>query len=288
MSDPSEHTVLAFDIGGTWLRVAEVDPTGRVIWEERSPPARDYPRDLELLRNMVGRRTERVVAAAFACPGPLDFRTGQVLRAANLNWEDVYPGRDVEAILGIPVVVENDADCAALAEAVYGGASDSVLLVYYGIGTGVGSGVIASGCIFHGAFDPEFGHQIVDPELDRWCKAGHRGCLESLISGSGLERAFGSIQNVPDEQWKEVIPRYLGFALANATLFFSPDVIALGGGVIDHRPDIVPPAVAVMKKLLTTFVVPPRMVVSALGREVGILGAAAAAWNHHKNLVRSR
>lgn len=272
------ESVLAFDIGGTWLKVAEVTRAGEVLWDDRMPPYRDYRQDMELIAGMIKRRSGDVVAAAFACPGPLDFRTGQVFRAANLNWSNVFPGELLKQTLGMPVVVENDADCAALAEAVYGSAQSSDMLVYYGLGTGVGAGVAQRRRIFHGAFDPEFGHQFLEPKFDRYCTAGHRGCLESLISGSGLERAFGTIAAVPDEQWTDVIPYYLGQAMANATLFLSPDTIAIGGGVVDHRPDIVRPAVEVMNTMLNGFVVPPRVLTSKLGREVGILGAAAAAW----------
>lgn len=280
------ETVLAFDIGGTWLKVAEVDRGGAVLWDDRCPPAGSYAGDMDLLKRMILRRSDGVVAAAFACPGPLDFRTGEVLKAANLNWLNVFPGKDLSDTLHVPVVVENDADCAALAEVVYGSAKETRLLVYYGLGTGVGSGVVEAGSIFHGAFDPEFGHQILEPALDRYCTAGHRGCLESLISGGVLERQFGSIESVPDEQWEEVIPHYLGQALTNATLFLSPDIIVVGGGVVDHRPDIVPPAIREMEVMLHGFVVPPRILSSELGREVGILGAAAAAWQVRDERVR--
>ena len=272
------ETVLAFDIGGTWLKIAEVNRQGEVIWGDRIAPARDYQSDLKLFEQMAKRRTQGVVAAAFVCPGPLDYRTGQVIKATNLNWVNVYPGRDLEDLLQIPVVVENDADSAALSEAVYGDGRESQLLLYYGLGTGVGAGIVEKGKIFHGAFDPEFGHQILEPRIERYCTAGHRGCLEALISGGALEREFGSIQQVPDEQWQDVIPHYLGQAFANATLFVSPDVIVIGGGVVDHRPDIVPPAIREMVTLLNDFVAPPRVMTSELGAEVGILGAAAVAW----------
>lgn len=276
------ETVLAFDFGGTWLKVAEVDGEGSIMWEDRVRPVREYRQDLQLVRKVIERRTSDVVAGGVASPGPLDFHTGEVLRAANLNWLHEFPGRDLGETLDVPVAVENDADCAALAESAYGAGRDALMLVFYGIGTGVGSGVIESGNILHGAFDPEFGHQILEPGSDRICTANHRGCLESLISGSGLERAFGSIQRVPDEEWEEVIPHYLGQALANATLFLSPDVIVVGGGVVDHRPEIVPPAIRDMEIMLHDFVVPPRVVTSSFGREVGILGAAAAAWKLYR------
>ena len=274
----SEETVIAFDIGGTWLRVAEVNRLGQLLWEDRRAPAHDYAKDLEFLKTMVDRRSRNVVASAFACPGPLDFRTGEILKAANLDWEGVFPGKDLRDALGLPVSVENDADCAALAEATYGGARDCTLVVWYGLGTGVGAGVIENHRIYHGAFDPEFGHQIIAPELDVTCTSGHKGCLEALISGSGLERQFGSIDRVPDEQWNAVIPRYLGWAMANATLFLSPDAIVVGGGVVDHRPDIVPPAAKVMKEMVGEHFFTPKAYVSTLGRDVGLLGAAASAW----------
>jgi predicted NBD/HSP70 family sugar kinase len=285
MDHSLDQTVLGFDIGGTWLRVAEVDRSGAVIWEDRVTPAREYPADIELLQHMIRPRSSNVVAAAIACPGPLDFRTGKVLKAANLNWIDVFPGNDLAPTLGVPVVVENDADCAALAEATYGAGMTSSLVVWYGLGTGVGAGVVVDDKIFHGTFDPEFGHQMLEPDSHRFCTAGHRGCLEALISGNGLEMEFGSIEQVPIEQWHQIVPRYLGQALANATLFFSPDAIVVGGGVVDHRPDIVGPAIDFMREMLGTFVTPPEVTQSALGRDVGILGAAAAAWQLCEGLV---
>jgi predicted NBD/HSP70 family sugar kinase len=103
-----------------------------------------------------------------------------------------------------------------------------------------------------------------------------------------LERAFGSIDAVPDEQWSDVIPHYFGQALANATLFLSPDRIVVGGGVVDHRPDIVSPAIREMEMMLHGFVVPPLVATSEFGREVGILGAAAAAWQLRDQMVYSQ
>lgn len=279
------ETVLAFDFGGTWLKVAEAQRDGTVLWDDRVSPIRDYPRDMELVAGLVERRSSDVVAAAVASPGPVDSRTGEVGRAANLNWLKVFPGRELSHMLEVPVAVENDADCAALAEAVYGVGKGSTLLVFYIVGTGVGSGVVQEGRIFHGTLDPEFGHQILEPAMDRYCTAGHRGCLESLISGGALERAFGSIETVPKEQWEDVVPHYLGQAFANAALFLSPDMIVVGGGVVDHRPEIVPPAVVEMKRMLHNFVTPPRVVTSELGREVGVMGAAAAAWRLHNDRV---
>src|SRR5579884_252718 len=282
------ETVIGFDFGGTWLRAAEVGRDGSILWDERRSPARDYPKDLEIVRGLVERRSDDVVAAAVASPGPLDFHTGEVMRAANLQWLNQFPGRDIGEMLGVPTVVENDADVAALAEATYGAGRDADVLVYYGIGTGVGSGVVVNRAIFHGSLDPEFGHQILEPGSDRRCTAGHRGCLEALISGGSLVRVFGSVEAVPAEEWCEIVPHYLGQALANAALFLSPRVIVLGGGVIDHRLDIVPPAIREMEIMLEGFVPRPRVMISELGKEVGILGAAAAAWKIYAEDAASR
>ena|SRR5579884_1748926 len=276
---PDAQTVLACDLGGTWLRVAEVTRDGAILWDDRKPTVREFERDMELVLEMAQRRTGSVAAAAVACPGPLDWHTGEVIKAANLNWVNQFPGKPLEEELGVPVAVENDADCAALAEWRYGAGRDSQLEVFYGVGTGVGAGVVEEGHIFHGVFDPEFGHQILAPNSERVCTAGHRGCLEALISGRALESAYGSIREVPEEVWTETVPLHLGQALANATLFLSPDAIVVGGGVLDHRPELLPPATRTMMVMLNDFVTPPRVLLSELGPEMGVLGAAAAAWN---------
>lgn len=273
------ETVLACDFGGTWLRVAEVDRAGNVLWSDRAPTARDYNRDMNLVRQLADRKSDRVLAAGIASPGPMDFETGQIIKAANLNWVDVYPASDLAETWNLPTVLENDADAAALAEWRFGQGSDSKLLVFYGIGTGVGTGVVAEGTVFHGAYDTEFGHQLLSPGSSRICTENHSGCLEALVSGGALETAYGSIDKVPREEWEDIMPHYLGMAFANAALFVSPDLIVVGGGVVDNRPDIVPPAVREMEVLLHDFIKSPRIVISQLGREVGTLGAAAAAWN---------
>jgi predicted NBD/HSP70 family sugar kinase len=273
------ETVLACDFGGTWLKVAEVDRRGQILWSDRVATARDYARDMDLVLKLAEARTENVVAVGIASPGPIDFETGQIIKAANLNWVDVYPAGDLQQAWQLPMILENDADAAALAEWRFGQASQARLLVFYGIGTGVGSGIVADGVVFHGAFDPEFGHQLLDPGSDRVCTENHPGCLEALISGGALESRYGSIDRVPRAEWEDFVPHYLGMALANAALFVSPDVIVLGGGVIDNRPDVVPRAVREMEVLLHDFIKSPRVLVSQLGREIGTLGAAAAAWN---------
>jgi glucokinase len=279
MEAGSDNTVLALDLGGTWLKMAEVDRSGKVLWVERVAAARDYERDIDALRHMAERRSSAVAAAGIAAPGPLNCHTGEIILAENLNWHHVFPAHDLSDALNVPAIVENDADAAALGEWTYGAGRGSQVLVFYIIGTGVGSGVVEGGRIYHGAFDPEFGHQIVEADSPRTCLYGHHGCLEAMISGSALERAYGSIMAVPDEVWEEVIPRYLGQALANATLFLSPDTIVLGGGVVDHHREIVPPALREMHLMLNDFVAPPRIRISELGSAVGLLGAAALAWS---------
>ena len=285
-----QGTVLAFDIGGTHLRAAEVAQDGRIVWDDEVDAVGDYPRDLELLRGLAKRGSAAVRAAGVACPGPMNRKTGEVLLAANLNWHDVPLKRDLERDLAIEVVMENDADCAALAQATYGDAKGATPLIWYGLGTGVGAGVVIDGAIFHGAFDPEFGHQIMDPSSDQMCSAGHHGCLESLVSGSALpglmgrrfevefSRPLDSLEEVPEAWWGEAVTSHLGCALANAALFFAPETIVLGATVIDKHPELVDLAAEEMLRLLHGFLEqPPRIVRSTL-ENFGVLGAAAAAW----------
>ena len=117
------------------------------------PTRRDYPEDLKLWARWSNAGPSTL--SRVRLPGPFGppHRTGHPSGKPELA--RCLSGRNLEQMLGVPVVVENDADCGALSEAVYGEAKESELLVYYGLGTGVGAGVVENGRIFHGGRDPE-------------------------------------------------------------------------------------------------------------------------------------
>jgi glucokinase len=135
---------------------------------------------------------------------------------------------------GCPVLLENDANCGALAEAVAGAGREASLVVYFTVSTGVGTGVVRDQSIVLGRHDSEGGHQVLWPG---WlggpaCDCGGAGCLEALASGRAIERRFGVRAELLREQqsWDEV-GRWLGLGVVNATALLDPDVVVFGGGV---------------------------------------------------------
>ena len=167
------------------------------------------------------------------------------------GWQGLNLVEELQQEFGVPVAVENDADAAALAEAHWGAAKGSERFIYITISTGIGGGIIFSGKLYRGAdgAHPELGHQVIDASGPLcYCRA--RGCWESLASGVAMTAWMRSQQpGAPElsaaqicalaEQGDPLARRssrgrghYLGLGLANLITLFTPDAIALGGGVM--------------------------------------------------------
>lgn len=196
------------DIGGTNLKIALVDRDARMVGQQSVPTVAFRGAEAvvkEVVRLAGGLLTDRakswsdVAGVGVASPGPLDLRTGRIIKAANLpGWRDV-PLRDMMAgATGRPALLDNDANAAAFGEFWSGriradhqatsnqSAGDLVLLT---LGTGVGAGVILNGKILHGARDnaAELGHMIVVVDGLN-CPCGQRGCLEQYASAAAVAR----------------------------------------------------------------------------------------------------
>jgi len=198
--------------------------------------------------------------------------------------------RDLAARLGLDLLVENDANCFALAEAIAGAAAEAPLVFGVILGTGVGGGIVHRGELLRGPQNlaGEWGHHSIDPRGPA-CYCGQRGCVESLISGPALVREFveqgGVATDVEgfvsayrggDSVAREVFARFIdhfGRALANLIDILDPDVIVLGGGLsnIDELYEAGRDAVAgyVFNDELRT---PIRR--NLLGDSAGVIGAA--------------
>jgi glucokinase len=163
--------------------------------------------------------------------------------------------------LGVPVAIENDADAAALGEVAWGSGQGARRCIYVTVSTGIGCGIVLDGRLYRGAggAHPELGHLVMDPEHGPACYCGARGCWESLASGPALSAWYASrrlelgiplsepvdarqvCQNAlqDDTAAQEAVLRegyYLGIGLANLVTAFVPDVIVLGGGVMESWP----------------------------------------------------
>ncbi len=252
-----------------------------------------------------------VVGVGFGIPCLIDQRTGTAVMAVNLPL-DHLPFRDLMAErLGLPVTIDNDANCAALAEARAGAGRGASELVMLTLGTGIGGGLVLGGELYRGAVGAaaELGHMVIDldgPPCQGNCP--NRGCLESLASGTALVReaslavaarpdtALGraledgrpltgplitELAHDGDPIARDVIAligRRLGVGIANLVNAFNPEVVVIGGGVIAAGEMLLGPARA---EMLTRALSPSRELVrveaAAFGAESGMIGASLLA-----------
>jgi glucokinase len=316
--------VIGVDLGGTKLLAGALD--GDLGVHHRVHRAVHGLAQRELLEAVVAAVEEaraaapgEVAAVGFGIPCLIDQRRGMALMAVNLALADV-PFRDLMAErLGLPVEVDNDANCAALAEHRAGaarGADDAVVLT---IGTGIGGGLILGGEVYRGAIGAgaELGHMTIDLDGPR-CQGNcpNRGCLETLASGTALAREGRRIaQEQPDSQLgralaagREVtgalitelahdgdtaaveaialIGRNLGVGIASLLSIFNPDVVVVGGGVIAAGDLLLEPARAeVAERALPPVRDHARIVPAQFGVEAGMVGAGALALAHAHGTV---
>lgn len=214
-----------------------------------------------------------------AVPGPFDRAAGRLVNPPGLPL--AWHGLDLREAVALrhrcPVLVENDANCAALAEARFGAAVGAATSVYLTVSTGIGSGVVSRGRLLTGRHDTEGGHVVVWPP---WvggpaCHCGGAGCLEALASGRAIEQRFGVPAEELEDQaaWNDV-GRWLGAGVAAAIALHDPDVVVLGGGVMGSAARFWGPMTAAVHRLVHLQPVPP-VLPATLGPERNLIGALA-------------
>ena len=246
---------IGIDLGGTKIEAAALDDQGEIVLRHRRPtPRGDYQASLTTIRELVLELEGELDASAtvgVGIPGALSPATGRV-KNANSTW---LIGRrldhDLEAALGRPVRLANDADCFALSEAVDGAGAGAASLFGVIIGTGTGGGVVVRGHLLSGpnAIAGEWGHNPLPwPEggelPGRACYCGRRGCIETWLSGPGMaadheavngERLSAEeIASRGGEACEATLRRYesrMARALASIINVIDPEVIVLGGGL---------------------------------------------------------
>lgn len=290
----------ALDIGGSTLRTALVDESGRILARHRvSLPPRPAPKRViqvacELLARDERRLSLRVQGVGVAVPGPLDPDTGLVIDASNLGWRNVaLPAVVHTQRPGIPVSVDDDARCAALGEACFGAGRGCAAFGLLIVGTGVGMGLVIAGGVYRGASGVagEVGHLILRPG-GASCSCGKRGCLETLIAGPHLVRRShelgGTWADLPalltaydrgDPVARRTVDqaaRWLGVGMAHITQVLNLDRVAIGGGAgLALWPLWRRRTEAVLDRRLAPVTRQAVTVVPALrGDDAGLLGAA--------------
>jgi glucokinase len=263
----SDRLVLGIDVGGTKVAVGAV-VGAQVTHQEESPtPLSDTGALLDGIEATARRVMERVgepLAIGVGVPSQIEHATGIVESSVNIPLTGVPLRNELTRRFGIPVFVDNDANCAALAEAHLVDHAPANVLVMLTLGTGVGGGVTIGGEIFRGAhgLGAELGHFTVDPEGPP-CPGNcpGRGCLEAYCSGQALERdATEFARDMPDStlaasldehgrvSGREVVrlardgdadalrvferfARMLGVAVAGYVNVFEPEYVVIGGGL---------------------------------------------------------
>jgi len=234
---------IGIDLGGTKIEALALDRAGRELLRKRVPtPRGDYAATIIAVQQLVRQIGEGTVGIGI--PGA---ESRGLIKNANSTWLIGKPlSKDLEAALGRPVRLENDANCFALSEASDGAGKGAAVVFGVILGTGVGAGIVVDGKIIRGAnaIAGEWGHNPMPaPTADDLphplCYCGRKGCIETYLSGPGLsndhERLTG--ERVAPEQAvlrEETIRRYeerLAKSLASVINVLDPDVIVLGGGM---------------------------------------------------------
>jgi glucokinase len=266
--------VLGVDVGGTKIATGLVNERAE-IFSARSIPTlanEGYSVSLgQIWKAIESALTPEVTAIGICAPGPLNPKTGVVLNPPNLvGWSDVPLQEMARAKFGLPVKLENDCNAAGLAEALFGAAKHCSSVFYSAIGTGIGSGIILDGNIYHGknGSAAEGGHVSIDYRSDKICKCGSVGCIEALASGHVLDRAGGYDLNEMALQ--------LGSWLGSIVSLLDPDIIVIGGGVSK----IGEPLFEKLRAIVPARTVNPHarelpIVPAFFGSDAGIVGAAA-------------
>jgi glucokinase len=302
------------DVGGTKVAGLLLDDGGRVLEEHSLPTMAEDAEGaatalVDLARELIGME-EDVVALGAGVAGLIDSRTGVCRFAPNLPWRE-FPVLDrlAEAV-DVPVVVDNDANAAAWGEFRYGAGVGYREVLVATVGTGIGGAIISEGRLVRGAqgFAGEIGHVIVEPDGPR-CGCGNLGCLEQVASGNAIGRLgrqaaldqpgsliatlAGSAEEVRGNHVEEAarsgdpiavhifeeVGRRLGQGLAGLANVLDPEVVVVGGGVVEAGELLLGPAREAFLDALEApaFRAEIPILPAVLGNHAGAIGAATLA-----------
>ncbi len=287
---------IGIDLGGTKIEGVVLDAGGKELVRKRMPTDRD--RGYEHILNRLKFLHDELAAVVpgepttfgIGTPGAISPRTG-LLKNSNTVCLNGQPMKaDLEKLLGRKIEIQNDANCFAMAEALLGAGRGKKLVFGIIMGTGCGGGIVYKGEVFTGpqAIAGEWGHTSIDPQ-GPVCFCGQRGCVETFISGGGLENRFAEKYGVR-RPLKDVEAGYLagepqavefmqeffnhfGRAVANLIDILDPDMVVLGGGVSNFKA-VYTEGVAAVKKYVFTDELETPIVKHHLGDSAGVLGAA--------------
>jgi glucokinase len=309
--------LVGVDLGGTTVKMAFITQSGEIIykWEiptDKSEKGKHIPTDIaksiDQTLTELKQSKSKLIGIGIGAPGPVNVHDGSIEVAVNLGWEK-FPLQDIlKREASLPVVVENDANLAAIGEMWKGAGDGAKNLICLTLGTGIGGGIIVNGKIVHGVNGAggEIGHIATFLKDGSLCNCEKRGCLETVASATGIVRIaleeLASIEefsklkdhynkfqsltseqvfdaaNEGDETAKRIIDQvtfHLGFSMANLANALNPEKIVIGGGVSNAGDTLLKP----LKEQFTKFAFPrvaqgAELVIATLGNNAGVLGGA--------------
>ncbi|WP_026361133.1 ROK family transcriptional regulator [Amycolatopsis nigrescens] len=312
LPQPQAAVVLAVDVQVEHVAIALVGLGGQILgrnsWNLRQrtrEPDEVITHVIESATVLAGDLGCTPVAAGVSVPGVIRRRDGHVHEAPNLRWTDVALGERLGSVLRVPVLVGNDAELGAVAEHLRGSARGCSDVVYVSADVGVGGGVIAEGSALRGTagYVGEVGHMVIRPG-GRDCYCGSSGCWETEIGEAALCRALGLPEQTPrgvtlvelrelgrdpDAAWERLaeFAEWLTLGLVNVVNLLGPELVVLGE-LFTALPEPVVDRVAAevrRRSLVSRAVGGTRIVRSALGADVKLLGAAEIAFERALDTV---
>ncbi|MGX7244895.1 ROK family glucokinase [Enterococcus quebecensis] len=315
-----DKKLIGIDLGGTTIKFAILTAGGDVqqkwsletnVLDDGSHIVPDIIESINHRISLYEMKHDDFIGIGMGTPGSVDIKKGTVIGAYNLNWTKKQNVKaQIEEATGIPFVLDNDANVAALGERWKGAGENNPDVVFITLGTGVGGGIIAEGNLLHGVNGcaGEIGHVTVDPGGFE-CTCGKRGCLETVSSATGVVRVARhmSEEYAGDSQLKQAIDDgqdvsskdvfdyaqandsfalmvvervcyFLGLAVGNIGNTLNPSSIVIGGGVSAAGEFLR----SRVQKYFEEFTFPEvrnstQIKLAQLGNEAGVIGAASLA-----------
>ncbi|MBR4030513.1 MAG: ROK family protein [Clostridia bacterium] len=300
---------VGIDLGGTNIAAGLVDESGKLVCKKSIPTGAHRSAE-EIIKDMAsialdivnenGYTLQDVKSIGIGCPGSVDKKEGVLIYANNLPFSNTNIRSEIQKYIDKPVFLENDANCAALAEAKSGAAKGTKNSVTVTLGTGVGGGVVINGAVLNG----ELGHMVIKADGEP-CTCGRKGCWEVYASATALVRqtkqaaekdkssklweyrnkdgkfngvtAFNAAK-AGDKTAQQVVDnyvKYIGIGVANIINIFQPEVIVIGGGISNQGESLLEPVREYIKgKTYNTGTNSWRIEKAILGNDAGIIGAA--------------
>jgi len=287
---------IGIDLGGTKIEGIVLDASGQELFRKRIPTESEkgYRHILSRIKSLRDELNADVKDQPYTfgigTPGAISPKTG-LLKNSNTVCMNGQPVKaDLEKLLGHKIQIENDANCFAMAEALYGAGKDKKMVFGVIMGTGCGGGIVHRGEVITGpqAIAGEWGHTSINPNGPK-CYCGQRGCTETFISGGGVENRYAEQFGIRktfieisddyergDAKATEIIKDFFlhfGRALANVIDVLDPDVVVLGGGVSKFEP-LYKEGVAEVARFVFNDSLETPIVKHQIGDSAGVIGAA--------------